>query len=172
MTGAVPSRLPSLGHVKGEVECSAFFDSTFGPHFSAVAANDALHRGKTDAGAGKFGGGMEALEWFEKAVGLARIESGAIVAHIEDGFAVFLGGAEFDGGGIDVAREFPCIAQEILQGNLDEPRIAVDETPGLHDGDDLTLRIGLCKHVENGCNEHAEIEPREMQGGARRAREV
>ena len=55
-----------------------------GPDVAAVAAHDALHRRQADAGAGEVVGAVQALEDAEQPVGIAHVEAGAVVAHVED----------------------------------------------------------------------------------------
>ncbi len=58
----------------------------FRPDASAMPGDDALDDGQPDAGAGKFFLGVQALEGCEELIGIAHIETGAIVSHIKDAF--------------------------------------------------------------------------------------
>src|SRR5882762_9104638 len=107
-----------------EVERRAFFDRSFRPNLSAMSVDDSLHRGEAHAGAWELRRGVKALEGSEKTVCIARIESGAVVAHEERGLAVLLALAEFDPGARVGGRVLPGIAQQIFHRRPEQLRIS------------------------------------------------
>ena len=56
-----------------------------GPDAAAVALDDAVDGGQTDAGPLELGRLVQALERREEAVGVLHVEAGAVVAHVERG---------------------------------------------------------------------------------------
>src|ERR1035437_10419468 len=100
---------------KRERELRSTIDISRGPYFSTVPGDDAMDGGQPHACAGKLAVGMEALEWPEQAVSIARIEAHAIVSNEVDGTGGLLGKSELDAGEFHSRRVFPRITQEILE---------------------------------------------------------
>lgn len=69
------------------MDCRAAVNLRFGPNESSVAANDALHRGQTDANARELGRAVQALKRSEQRTGVCHIETRAVVAHARNGLA-------------------------------------------------------------------------------------
>src|SRR5207249_4832250 len=78
-------RLRSLGR---EVERGPLADDGLSPDVSAVLAHDALHRGESDASAGKLIKPVQALKGVEKLPRVFHVEAGAVVAHEVDPLAL------------------------------------------------------------------------------------
>ena len=70
-----------------EVERRAPIDRRFRPDPPAVTLNDALDDRQADAGALEILRAMQPLEHAEQLVGVAHVETGAIVANKEHAFA-------------------------------------------------------------------------------------
>src|SRR5438105_1765111 len=81
-----PFVLLIISRVLGECEIERGTRARAGlsPDAAAVAADDAVHGGQADAGALEFGRGVQPLEGLEKLVGEGHVESGAVVADVED----------------------------------------------------------------------------------------
>src|SRR4051794_17744168 len=67
----------------GEVERGASIDSSFTPDFPAVAGDDALHGGQSDAGAGELAHRVQPLKGLEQTIGVFGVETGAVIANEE-----------------------------------------------------------------------------------------
>ena len=75
-----------------EAEAGAFADSALGPNVTAVARDDALHGCQSDADAVELVLPVQAAEWLEELVGVAGIESRAVVGHADPALAINVGG--------------------------------------------------------------------------------
>jgi hypothetical protein len=112
------SRLtPRLGNrfAQREIKRCAVVDGAFCPDAPTVAVNDALHGGQANARAGKLAHGMETLESAEEPVGIGRIESRAVVTHEVRQGSIATRHPKLDMRGRTLGREFPGVAQQVLQ---------------------------------------------------------
>src|SRR5665213_349342 len=66
---------------EGPEESRAGADGAFGPNAPAMAGDDALNRGETDAGPRELLARMQALERHEQFMSERHVEARAIVAH-------------------------------------------------------------------------------------------
>src|SRR4051812_24211809 len=83
---------------QGKVKGGAAIDPAVGPNASTMTVNDALDVGQTNAGAGKFRRGVEALESPEELACGGGVEPGAVVADEKSRGTLALDTAEFDAG--------------------------------------------------------------------------
>src|ERR1017187_9921247 len=116
---------------KCEVERRAPVHLRFGPDAPAVAVNDALHGGQADAGAWKFGRPVQALKGSEQRTSVCHIEAGAVVAHIKRGLAFGLRPTDFNPRFGLFARELGGVAQQVGQGDFQQPGVATGRQPRL-----------------------------------------
>src|SRR4029077_3640505 len=94
------------------------------PNLSAMPVDDALHGSKSDAGAWKLLYGVQALEGPEKAVRIARVDPGAVVAHEKRMLLFFRASAEFDPGSRMAGGVLPGITQQVFHRRAQQLRIA------------------------------------------------
>jgi hypothetical protein len=87
----------------------------FGPDSTAVPVYDALYGSKANAGSREFVSRVQPLEGSEQLGRECAVEPRTIVAHEESSDPILLGLAKFDARRGLLAREFPGIAQEILE---------------------------------------------------------
>src|SRR5690606_7447916 len=99
---------------KREVERRALVGCAVRPHAAVVAHHDSLHEREPDAGAREFRPIVQPLEHTEQLVPIARVEPGAIVAHVEDVLALLADRPDLDDRLI------------LLRGELDRVRQQVD----------------------------------------------
>src|SRR5882757_7333910 len=81
---------------KTEIQRGAFLRTTLRPDSATMAKDDAADDGQTDAGAGKFGFRMQALECAEQLVCILHVESHSVVADEVDLFRALLIRPDFD----------------------------------------------------------------------------
>jgi hypothetical protein len=77
--------------IQAEVKRCSLVGLGIGPDASPVLSDDALHCGKSHAGAFKLFVGVKPLKCSKKLLGIFRIESGAIVANEKHRFAIVYG---------------------------------------------------------------------------------
>src|SRR5258708_8338186 len=77
-----------LQRSKCEEKCCAATDLAFGPNFSTVTPDDALHGSQTDTGPFELGRVVEPLERPEQLVRVSWVEARPVVANEEDAPAV------------------------------------------------------------------------------------
>src|SRR5258705_8580115 len=66
---------------QGEIKARAFLDTAFGPDLSAVPGDNPMHDREPDTGAAELVVSVQALKNGEQLVGVAHVESGAVVLH-------------------------------------------------------------------------------------------
>src|SRR5450755_2866191 len=93
----------------------------FGPDAPAVPVDDALHGGEADAGALELELAVQPLKGAEELVGVLHVEAGAVVANEESAAEP----AKRDQRGRILGGELPGVAEEVLQGNPEQARVAV-----------------------------------------------
>ncbi len=130
---------------------------TFGPNASPMAVDNALDGGEAYAGAGKFGGGVEALESAEKAVSIGRVKARTVVFDKVSGEAIVIGFAEADGGGRAAGGVLPGIIEEIFDGDAKELRVTGDAEAWLNVPGYLTFGLGGLELAGDRRNDGAEV---------------
>jgi len=94
----VLTHLQSLLTGQSEIEGGAFAHFALRPDFTAVAVDDPLYRGQTDAGAGKLVHPVQTLEGAEEYAGVSHVKADAVIADKEDLFTVYCSAANFNPG--------------------------------------------------------------------------
>src|ERR1700722_14351698 len=103
----------AAGAGQGELDGRAASDLAFGPDATAVARDDPLHGGQADAGAGKLGLVVKALEGSEELLGVSHVEAGTVVAHVVHGRVARPIDAEDHARRGLSAGELPGVAQQV-----------------------------------------------------------
>src|SRR5205823_11910466 len=113
-----PSRVLRSGlgsRGQAEIQRRAFIGAAIRPHPATVTGDDPMHDRQTDAGARERLLRMEALKHAEELVGIAHVETDAVVAHVVDGVRALAQCALFDAGWIAAGAEFEGIGQQVDQ---------------------------------------------------------
>src|SRR6185437_9178282 len=111
-------RLGGRRIIQKKIKSGAFARLRIGPDPSAVAIDDPLHDCEADTGPRKLYGTVQPLKHAEQLFVVLHVEPRAVVLHvIHSGIvrATFTAAADLDDGGICVARELDCVAQEVRQ---------------------------------------------------------
>jgi hypothetical protein len=88
--------------------------------------DNAVNGGEADAGPFKFVLAMQALKNAKEFVGMARIESGAVIAHKDHAHPVSVEAADLDRRDLAIAREFHGIGKQIRENESEETRIDLE----------------------------------------------
>src|SRR6185436_12096416 len=94
---------------QGKEEGCSLVHRAFRPDAPAVSVNDPLDGGKTDAGPGKFGHGMQALKGAEQLSYISHVEARAVIADEINGFIVFWFRSKFDLRPLPLGGELPGV---------------------------------------------------------------
>ena len=94
-----------------------------------MAVDDTLHGRQADAGSRKIPGVMQPLKRQKQLVGIGHVKAGAVIAHEINRFALLLFDTELDAGFRDPSRIFSGVADEVFQGQPEEPGIGCDIPP-------------------------------------------
>src|SRR5260370_1183442 len=111
------------GRFERKREARAAAHRRIDPNSPAVARDDAAHDREPDARAFEVRRLVEALEWLEQARREARVEADAVVLDEVDGLLA-AHDAHLDARTGALPRELPGVAQQILEGDLQEPRVS------------------------------------------------
>lgn len=114
----------SLSQGQRKVERRPLAGLTRGPDAAAVAMDDPLDNGQSDAGAGKLRCAVQTVEDLEESVSLLRMKAGTVVRDGEDHLSVGLLAADGDGLGETLAAILEGIAEKIGPDLLNEDPIA------------------------------------------------
>jgi hypothetical protein len=101
--------------LQGEIKSRPPVHRTFCPHTPAVAMDNALDGGEADAGPFELSSLVNPLECAKKFPGVSHVESGAIVPDIKCRRSFVGHDTDFNRCLFLFAREFPCVAKEVLQ---------------------------------------------------------
>src|SRR5882724_3849455 len=129
----------SARRLEREREARAAGRRRVGPDAAAVAIYDAADDREPDARPFEVRGLVKALERLEQARGEGRVEADPIVPHEVDRL---LGArdAHLEAGAGTLSRELPGVAEQILEDDLQEPRIAARLERRGHDELDVARR--------------------------------
>src|SRR5713101_1822709 len=129
-SGVVHSCRPPLAvsrtGLEREIERGAFAGPRVGPDPPAVTVDDTPDDGKAYTDSLVLFGTVEPLEHAEELVGVAHVETGAVVFHVVDVCVALLclsPAADLDDGGVLIAREFDRVAEQIRQHLLQQRRV-------------------------------------------------
>ncbi len=138
----------------------------------AVAADDALYAGQTDAHAFELVGAMQSLEGGEEAIGVGHVEAHAVVFDYEGRLLLLENGAEPDPGRVSRSCEFPGICEEILQHYRKQCGVTAHDHPLLDVDLHPAVRFGQREPPQDAPGLGAQIHRLRHQLAAGQAREV
>ena len=110
---------------QAEIQRSALLGAALRPDSATMAKDDPADDGQADAGTGKFGFRMQALEHAEQLVSIVHVKSHSVVADKVDLLRALLVRPDFDPRRIARSGEFECIGQNVGQHMLEQRPIAV-----------------------------------------------
>ena len=84
---------------------------------------------------------MQSLECTKELVGVAGVESDAVVPHIVSDFTVFVAHADVDVRRGSLGRELECVPDQVVECDSQESRIGTVDEIGRDRNFDLTLAI-------------------------------
>src|SRR6266436_5322727 len=112
---------------QGEAKGCTLIDDALGPDSAPMPPNHSLDGCQTDARAPKLALIVQPLEWGKQMVGPRHVESGAVVPHEISAYAVGLRqGTKFNAGAGAFGGELPGVAEQILEHDSQQPRVALD----------------------------------------------
>lgn len=157
--------LAGQGHLCGQAEREAEGRAgprrAVGPDTAAVLLDDAGHDGQPHPRAGKFRGGVQALERDEQPAGILGGEARAVVAHeVAAGAVRFLAPAEDHRRPGRALRVFPRVREQILQRDAQERLVAFDRRKVLRDEVDRMPRVGGRQVAGDITRQRGQIPPR------------
>src|SRR5450755_4005838 len=100
---------------EGKGKRSSLSHGSLGPGPTAVAMDNASHRGQANPGARELGRYMQPLKGSEQLANVGHVEAGAVIADEIDRRSVALRNADFDPRQHFVHRKFPGVAEQILE---------------------------------------------------------
>src|SRR5882724_4114269 len=123
------------------MECRAAVDFALSPDLPAMPANDALNCRQPDSGSLEFLRGMQALKDAEQLGREGGIKAGPIIGYEKNVVPVFVRDADFDPCIDAFAAELPRVAEQVVEHDRQQLRIALSDQPfgDLHGN--LALRI-------------------------------
>src|SRR5262249_53983716 len=96
-----------------------------GPDSAAVPIDDALDDGEPDTAALELARRVQPLKRREELVRILHVEAGAVVAHEADAAPFRRRRTELDFRTGHLRGELPCVAEEVLEQNAQQPRVAL-----------------------------------------------
>src|SRR5262249_41913019 len=90
-----------------------------------VTSDDALDGGQAYARSFEFFRRVEPLKDPEELRGEGHVEAGAVVTNVENGLPILLRRSELDACFRLVTREFPRVAEQVLECSGEEPTVAI-----------------------------------------------
>jgi hypothetical protein len=137
--GCVGHRL--TGKRKRE-DCSSI-DGALSPNASTVTVDEPLDYGQADAGTRVVSFSVQALEHTEQLAGVGHIKTGSIVSHIVRRPVLAFSLPECDGRVRMLAREFPGVAEQVIQDDSQQSSIAVTNYARLNEKRYIAIRFLL-----------------------------
>src|SRR5258706_10117919 len=114
-----------VGVVQGKEKRCAFVQFGLGPNTATVALDHSLHDCQANSGTLKFIEAMEPLKDAEKFVGVAHIETGAVVLDEISRFAVLRPTANLDARVLAFAGKFQRVGNQVGPDLLEQRRIGL-----------------------------------------------
>src|SRR6266851_5163362 len=147
--------LPALLERKREGRALAL--GSLRPNPAAMAANNALDGGQTDAASGEILRRVKPLESAEKLVDISHVETGAIIADEVDLVPVLLRHPKLDSRLRLFPGELPRVAEQVVEHHPQQPRITFGREPLRDYAFDAALRLSIVKVRQDGFRHRAEV---------------
>ena len=109
----------------------------FRPNAAAVLLDDPLHGRQSDPGSSKVFGTVQPLEDSKELVRVFHIETHAIIANEDDGFAILKPLADADNRKLAQSSELHCVGEQVGKNCFHQNAIAVDDREGVKNLFDL-----------------------------------
>src|ERR1700722_12117208 len=111
---------------EAEVKRRALIRFGFRPGWATIVANDALHRGQSNACALEIFGPMQPLKDSEQLILILHVEADAIVANEDDALAILQEMTDPDDRVLPRSCELKSVGNKVLKYLLDEDGVALD----------------------------------------------
>src|SRR5450432_2291116 len=163
-TNAHPLGAAARG-LERERELSAPTHRRLGPDAAAVPADDAAHDREADPRALELRGAVEPLERLEQAAREGWVEADAVVLHEVNRLGAARD-ADLDAGARAFPRELPGVAQQVLEDDLQQARVAQRLEGRGDDHLDGPRRRSLAQLADDGLDDGREIDGQAAHGRA------
>ena len=128
-----------------------------GPHPPTVAFHDPPDGREPDSSSRELRLGVEPLEGSEQASRVRLVEAVAVVLHVEQFLSVLFDRAELDPRRGRLLRELPCVADEVLQHDLEESRVRLGHEAVGNDEVDASVRARARERVADLTREQGQV---------------
>src|ERR1051325_11715667 len=158
--------------VNCEIKRCALPGGAFGPDTASMTSDDALHCREANTCACEFVGPVQTLKRNEQLGGMSHIEARAVVADVVSNFAVPHEAAEFEARRRSIPGEFPCVPEQIVQRDTQQPRISLDHEIRLDFDLDMARRLARLELLCDRLDQVAQIKGASLQLAPRDARQA
>src|SRR3984893_472248 len=127
------------------------------PNASAVAIDNAMHRGESDPCSREFRLCVQALEWAEELFGVVHVKTRSVVTNEEHCDSLLLFCPDLDPSRRGLRRKFPGVPKQIVEHNAHEPAVCIHPELIFDAPFDLPIRVLLLQPLSDTAGDAGEI---------------